>query len=146
MIEKFGLEFVSEMNQLMARSAMRSLIGGVRRFDQTAVVRDGFSGGERWWRMMSTVAEKAVAPEKKDREESTAVPEKKERGEVVTSSYWGISRPKITREDGTEWPWNCFMVIFIYIIFDLIVVKFVETFHILCVSSLCLCLQFAVCL
>lgn len=28
----------------------------------------------------------------------------------VMSSYWGISRPKITREDGTEWPWNCFMV------------------------------------
>ncbi|XP_010274096.1 PREDICTED: ubiquinol oxidase, mitochondrial-like [Nelumbo nucifera] len=27
---------------------------------------------------------------------------------VVVSSYWGISRPKITREDGTVWPWNCF--------------------------------------
>ena len=59
----------------------------MRCFDQTAVVRDGFYGGERWWRMMSTAAETAVAPEKKDREESTAVPEKKERGEVVPSSY-----------------------------------------------------------
>eukprot|EP00262_Sarcandra_glabra_P012140 TRINITY_DN3063_c0_g1_i6.p1 TRINITY_DN3063_c0_g1~~TRINITY_DN3063_c0_g1_i6.p1 ORF type:complete len:331 (-),score=50.40 TRINITY_DN3063_c0_g1_i6:1072-2064(-) len=24
------------------------------------------------------------------------------------SSYWGISRPTITRQDGTVWPWNCF--------------------------------------
>jgi len=29
---------------------------------------------------------------------------------AVVSSYWGISRPKVHREDGTEWPWNCFMV------------------------------------
>ncbi|RYR17507.1 hypothetical protein Ahy_B03g062224 [Arachis hypogaea] len=27
----------------------------------------------------------------------------------VVSSYWGITRPKVKREDGTEWPWNCFM-------------------------------------
>ncbi|XP_042492554.1 ubiquinol oxidase, mitochondrial-like [Macadamia integrifolia] len=27
----------------------------------------------------------------------------------VISTYWGISRPDITREDGTAWPWNCFM-------------------------------------
>ncbi|KAL9272399.1 Ubiquinol oxidase, mitochondrial-like protein [Drosera capensis] len=24
-------------------------------------------------------------------------------------SYWGISRREITREDGSAWPWNCFM-------------------------------------
>jgi ubiquinol oxidase len=29
---------------------------------------------------------------------------------AVVSSYWGIARPKILKEDGTEWPWNCFMV------------------------------------
>lgn len=43
---------------------------------------------------------------------SESVPEKvKEKGEngIVPSSYWGISRPKITREDGSPWPWNCFM-------------------------------------
>ncbi|XP_068642381.1 ubiquinol oxidase, mitochondrial-like [Aristolochia californica] len=28
---------------------------------------------------------------------------------IVRSSYWGIERPKVVREDGTEWPWNCFM-------------------------------------
>ncbi|KAJ8572523.1 hypothetical protein K7X08_009034 [Anisodus acutangulus] len=29
--------------------------------------------------------------------------------EVAISSYWGVSRPKITKEDGSVWPWNCFM-------------------------------------
>jgi len=49
------------------------------------------------------------------------LPEKdKEKAEaeksVVESSYWGISRPKIMREDGTEWPWNCFMVRILFLI------------------------------
>ncbi|CAM8920573.1 unnamed protein product [Rhodiola kirilowii] len=30
-------------------------------------------------------------------------------GKAVVSSYWGVSRPKLKREDGTDWPWNCFM-------------------------------------
>lgn len=25
-------------------------------------------------------------------------------------SYWGIQPPKVTKEDGTPWRWNCFMV------------------------------------
>lgn len=29
---------------------------------------------------------------------------------AVVSSYWGIRPSKITREDGTVWPWNCFRV------------------------------------
>jgi len=49
------------------------------------------------------------------------LPEKdkeKEKAEksVVESSYWGISRPRIMREDGTEWPWNCFMVRILFLI------------------------------
>lgn len=66
-------------------------------------------GHELMKRMMSSEAVKEV-PEKKDE-----VPEKKKEGgggEVVASSYWGVARPRITKEDGTEWPWNCFMVIF----------------------------------
>lgn len=52
------------------------------------------------------------APADKARKESAVAEEEKKNGggAVVPSSYWGISRPKITREDGTEWPWNCFMV------------------------------------
>lgn len=26
-------------------------------------------------------------------------------------SYWGVSPGQITKEDGTEWKWNCFRVI-----------------------------------
>ncbi|KAJ4930460.1 hypothetical protein NE237_014249 [Protea cynaroides] len=28
--------------------------------------------------------------------------------EKAIASYWGISPPKITKEDGTEWKWSCF--------------------------------------
>ncbi|XAR49452.1 Ubiquinol oxidase [Bertholletia excelsa] len=79
----------------------------------------GYVGGANWMRTMSTAAERTTAVEERDQKPSTlaekdrkdeAVAEKKEeRGDMVVSSYWGISRPKITREDGTEWPWNCFM-------------------------------------
>lgn len=29
-------------------------------------------------------------------------------------SYWGVTPPKVTREDGSAWPWNCFRVLYIY--------------------------------
>uniref|UniRef100_A0A5B7AHU8 Ubiquinol oxidase n=1 Tax=Davidia involucrata TaxID=16924 RepID=A0A5B7AHU8_DAVIN len=124
------------MNQMVARSVMRGLIKGrncnrhisssavavFRRFDETAEVRGPgpagalVFGGAQWRRMMSTVSSSAdtsaAAPPpavaEKDRSDS-AVAEKKKGGDVKVSSYWGISRSKITREDGTEWPWNCFM-------------------------------------
>ncbi|XP_077224463.1 ubiquinol oxidase, mitochondrial-like [Tasmannia lanceolata] len=35
--------------------------------------------------------------------------EKQKAENVAISSYWGVHRPPITREDGTVWPWNCFM-------------------------------------
>lgn len=67
-----------------------------------------------WRRMMSTasVPEPTTPPsggEKKTKGDE--LPKNVEKGDMVVSSYWGVSRPKITREDGTEWPWNCFMVI-----------------------------------
>ena len=31
-------------------------------------------------------------------------------GEGLEGEWGGVSRTKITKEDGTEWPWNCFMV------------------------------------
>ncbi|KAK9931401.1 hypothetical protein M0R45_018677 [Rubus argutus] len=62
-------------------------------------------------RMMSSVTPsiQTQPPEEKDQKESSAADAKKGNDGVVVSNYWGISRPKITREDGTEWPWNCFM-------------------------------------
>jgi ubiquinol oxidase len=60
-------------------------------------------GGICGSRMMSSVAEK--------KEIGNGVEAKKEEKEkAVVSSYWGISRTNIKRQDGTEWPWNCFMV------------------------------------
>ncbi|KAK7319430.1 hypothetical protein RJT34_04151 [Clitoria ternatea] len=65
----------------------------------------GRNGGFFYWkRMMASPAEaKSSESEKEDSSPTEA------RKSVVESSYWGISRPKIIREDGTEWPWNCFM-------------------------------------
>ncbi|KAK4750030.1 hypothetical protein SAY87_027479 [Trapa incisa] len=41
-------------------------------------------------------------------EEAKENKEKGTSGEVAVSSYWGITRPEITREDGTKWNRNCF--------------------------------------
>ncbi|KAL0407974.1 UNVERIFIED_CONTAM: Ubiquinol oxidase 3, mitochondrial [Sesamum radiatum] len=29
-------------------------------------------------------------------------------GKAVVSSYWGVAPPKVTKEDGSPWRWNCF--------------------------------------
>ncbi|PHT98050.1 Ubiquinol oxidase 2, mitochondrial [Capsicum chinense] len=79
--------------------------------------RLGFCG--QWWRMMSSASEpptknstSTVAGKEGDKEakRSRASVERMEgEDEVAVSSYWGISRPKITKQDGSVWPWNCFM-------------------------------------
>ncbi|KAF7803720.1 alternative oxidase 3, mitochondrial [Senna tora] len=51
-----------------------------------------------YWPRMSTLAPSSGEKDQKE-----------ENGNAVVSSYWGITRQKIKREDGTEWPWNCFM-------------------------------------
>ncbi|KAA8545606.1 hypothetical protein F0562_020390 [Nyssa sinensis] len=114
------------MSQLAARTLLRGLINGrncnryisssavaiVRPFDETCEVRGSgdlvLFGGAHWRRMMSTSSSSAetsaVAPPI-----AVAETETKKGDKEMASSYWGISRPKIMREDGTEWPWNCFM-------------------------------------
>ncbi|KAL3814411.1 hypothetical protein ACJIZ3_015679 [Penstemon smallii] len=113
------------MNHLLARSVLKHVIaagncGGIhlsssgaaasaRVFDGDSVVKGHGSSMVliAWRRMMSTAAESSsAAVEKKS---SGAASEKAEKDDVIVSSYWGVSRPKITKEDGTEWPWNCFM-------------------------------------
>lgn len=118
------------MNNLVARSVMKRVIGRncsrnvsptpatpaisiFRSFDEAAKATGQFIGGGphefMMKKMMSTAAERKAVEEKE--KEDTAVAEKKKEGggEVAMSSYWGVLRPKIKREDGTEWPWNCFM-------------------------------------
>ena len=107
---------------ILARSAARALFSGGRNyhrhFSTAAIARqqlenveprhqhDGGAFGSFYWRRMSTL------PEIKDQqsEEKKNEVNNNNRNDVVVSSYWGITRPKIQREDGTEWPWNCFMV------------------------------------
>lgn len=119
------------MNNLVARSVMKRVIGRncsryvssppataainiFRPFDETAKATGQFIGGGphefMMKRMMSTAAERKAVEEKEKKEDTAVAEKKKEGGGEVVSSYWGVSRPKIKREDGTEWPWNCFMV------------------------------------
>ncbi|CAI9104025.1 OLC1v1002630C1 [Oldenlandia corymbosa var. corymbosa] len=122
------------MNPMLTRSLLRSLATGinggryvvnstatggaaaavVKPFEDASVVRVqdlGMLGGQ-WRRMMSAVPE-PKAPDQKEEPKSVsggevAVKDEKAKAQAI-SSYWGVSRPTILREDGTEWPWNCFM-------------------------------------
>ncbi|CAE6258401.1 unnamed protein product [Arabidopsis arenosa] len=60
------------------------------------------------WRRMSS----ASAMENKD-ENSTVKKDQNGGGSVAVRSYWGIetAKMKITRRDGSDWPWNCFMIL-----------------------------------
>lgn len=67
----------------------------------------GANGGFFYWKRTMASPAEAKFPEKEKAEAEKS---------VVESSYWGISRPKVVREDGTEWPWNCFMVRILFLI------------------------------
>ncbi|KAL5568612.1 hypothetical protein UlMin_025187 [Ulmus minor] len=113
------------MIRVVARCAVRSLINRRsfnRHVSMTAASRPLRSCSEFdvfFWRrrmavmMMSTAdspsPEKATALTEEDRRERSVTEEKKGESSMTVSSYWGISRSKVTREDGTDWPWNCFM-------------------------------------
>jgi len=104
----------STMKHTLVRSAARALLGGGRsyyRHAPTAAIVEptrqhgGGAFGSFYLRRMSTL------PDIKDHNSEEKKNEvKDDNTNAVISSYWGISRPKVRREDGTEWPWNCFMV------------------------------------
>lgn len=71
--------------------------------------------------MFGSASAPAPAPQsetdKKEDRKSVAVSDagnremKQRQAETASvASYWGLQSPKVTREDGTVWPWNCFMV------------------------------------
>ncbi|KAK7368803.1 hypothetical protein VNO80_10833 [Phaseolus coccineus] len=103
----------STMKHTLVKSAARALIGGGRSYYRhlpTAAIVEatpqhgGGAFGSFYLRRMSTL------PDIKDHNSEEKKNEVKDNNtNAVTSSYWGISRPKVHREDGTEWPWNCFM-------------------------------------
>lgn len=73
-----------------------------------------------WRRMLSSASAPSPAPETETKEgdrKSVAVSdarhrEMKQRQAETGSvpSYWGVRPAKVMREDGSAWPWNCFMV------------------------------------
>lgn len=90
--------------------------GVVRPFDDDPLVRRQafyvFSGSGL--RTMNTSVNQSrsveqVAEEKKVADEDPSKREQEKENELVRSSYWGISGRKVIKEDGSEWPWNCFM-------------------------------------
>lgn len=123
------------MNRFVVRSVVQGLINGRSYYCGSSSICNGHlyrsaivgrstqliggqsgavtsSGGLEWRRMMSSSpASIERAPLEKEEKKENSATEEKKGTEVTVASYWGISRPKITREDGTEWPWNCFMVI-----------------------------------
>ncbi|XP_075520754.1 ubiquinol oxidase, mitochondrial-like isoform X2 [Primulina tabacum] len=102
------------MNRLVVSSVMKRVVtgGGFSSssgpFNVFGEVAKGQSLGLSvgWRRLMSSAAEPSSSGMEKKGSHDLAL-EKAEKGGV--SSYWGITRPKITKEDGTEWVWNCFM-------------------------------------
>lgn len=110
---------------------MRGLINGgscsrhmsslaVMKLRETLELSHGNSASIGNWRR--TVSSVPVA--EKEQKESSAAAQDNKGGErsvkkddngggssVMVPSYWGIPQPTITREDGTVWPWKCFMVI-----------------------------------
>ncbi|XP_043719506.1 ubiquinol oxidase, mitochondrial-like [Telopea speciosissima] len=121
------------MNQHLARSLIRGLLHGqyqnsaryvvssyaVRRCTETLSTSScpsyffpGISHFGRHLSSASSAAETALA--EKDLKENSVTDDAerqsgKSPGKGSVNSYWGIIRPEITREDGTAWPWNCFM-------------------------------------
>ncbi|KAF5198690.1 Alternative oxidase 3 protein [Thalictrum thalictroides] len=60
----------------------------------------------------SSSSSSSVADQKKESKEenkSSVISNDAKVAKAAVSSYWGVSRPSLTKEDGTEWPWNCFM-------------------------------------
>ncbi|XP_038681607.1 ubiquinol oxidase, mitochondrial-like [Tripterygium wilfordii] len=122
------------MNQFLARSfPIRGLLNGGKIHTSTPAMagsvlralpvevtelrgQNGMPFGVFYWKRMmssaSTETAKALSPNEKEKdkkENSLTEEQKRKEAGVVVSSYWGISRPKVTKDDGTEWPWNCFM-------------------------------------
>uniref|UniRef100_A0A7C8ZET0 Ubiquinol oxidase n=1 Tax=Opuntia streptacantha TaxID=393608 RepID=A0A7C8ZET0_OPUST len=61
------------------------------------------------WRRNMTSGTGSDKPVVVEREKEGSAVEKKTETEEEVSTYWGIRKPKISKKDGSEWPWNCFM-------------------------------------
>ncbi|MBA0738986.1 hypothetical protein Gogos_012293 [Gossypium gossypioides] len=113
------------MNRFMVRSVMQSHLSNGRSISNGHVCSSAIVGRSlelsgqhnvvmlvrfEWRRMMSsTPASVEKASSGREEKMENSVTEETKGKDSSALSYWGISRPKITRADGTDWPWNCFM-------------------------------------
>lgn len=74
-------------------------IGGVR-FASTITL------GEK----TPTSTKEEANQQKKTENETTGGDAGGNKGDKGIASYWGVEPNKITKEDGSEWKWNCFRV------------------------------------
>ncbi|MED6170355.1 Aldehyde oxidase 3 [Stylosanthes scabra] len=98
----------------LAKFAARALFNGGRNYQCghfSFAERHQHSGGfgSFHWRWMSTMPDIKKDQQHSEEEEKKNEVVNNNSNNVVVSSYWGITRRKVVREDGTEWPWNCFM-------------------------------------
>ncbi|KAJ4952688.1 hypothetical protein NE237_029520 [Protea cynaroides] len=115
------------MNQHLARSLIRSLLHGQYQNSTRYVVSSFilkrcpeplrassspnyfFLGVSHLGRHLSSASSAETALSEKDRKENSVTDGAKPNDSLAVNSYWGIARPNVKREDGTAWPWNCFM-------------------------------------
>lgn len=95
------------------RRASTTAVVVPRRFEESETMmmmrNRGGAGGCGWLRAMALDVATVTSQSESSSIGKEKEKEKKEKS-LVKSSYWGVQRPRVTREDGTEWPWNCFMV------------------------------------
>lgn len=116
------------MNRFIVRSVMQNHLSNGRSISNGHVCSSAIVGRSlelsgqhnvvmlvrfEWRRMMSSTpaSVEKVSSGREEKMENSVTEETKGKDSSALS-YWGISRPKITRADGTDWPWNCFMVPF----------------------------------
>ncbi|CAK9179422.1 unnamed protein product [Ilex paraguariensis] len=85
-------------------NAMSSEVSHVSRPTSIGWVRFPMLEVRNW----STMASGAVKDEKPGQLASSAAGSEEGGSEKAIVSYWGVAPPKISKEDGSPWRWNCF--------------------------------------
>ncbi|KAJ0989883.1 hypothetical protein J5N97_008239 [Dioscorea zingiberensis] len=94
------------MSSRVAAPAMRQL--GLRVFSTPAI---GSARASPVWmaQMRNSAFASSVAGDEPDKKGATAAgSDGSRKDDKGFASYWGVSTPKITKPDGTEWKWACF--------------------------------------
>lgn len=83
---------------VLAAKGLSCEVGGLRAF---------YGGGVRSESTLAFEEKEKIENVEKKVDLSSGGGKKEQKGIV---SYWGVEPSKITKQDGTEWKWNCFRV------------------------------------